>query len=84
MKLRVGVVGLGDAWESRYRLALRSLADRFEVCAVCAEVAQRAEQVAQEFDAIPVDGYRALSARSDIDAVLMLSSQLYGSLPILA
>lgn len=84
MKLRVGVVGLGDAWESRYRLALRSLADRFEVSAVCAEVAQRAEQVAREFEAIPVDGYRALAARSDVDAVLMLSSQLYGSLPILA
>lgn len=84
MKLRVGVVGLGDAWDSRYRLALRSLADRFEVCAVCADVAQRAEQVAREFGAIAVDGYRALSARSDVDAVLMLSSQLYGSLPILA
>ncbi len=84
MKLRVGVIGLGDAWESRYRLALRSLADRFEVCAVCSEVAQRAEQVAQEFGAVAVDGYRALTARSDIDAVLMLSSQLYGSLPILA
>ena len=84
MKLRVGVVGLGDAWESRYRHALRSLADRFEVSAVCAEVAQRAEQVAREFGAVPVDGYRALSARSDVDAILMLSSQLYGSLPILA
>jgi predicted dehydrogenase len=84
MKIRVGVVGLGEAWDSRYRLALRSLADRFEVCAVCAEVAQRAEQVAQEFGAVAVDGYRALAARSDIDAVLMLSSQLYGSLPILA
>jgi predicted dehydrogenase len=47
-------------------------------------VAQRAEQVAQEFGAVAVDGYRALAARSDIDAVLMLSSQLYGSLPILA
>jgi len=84
MKLRVGVVGLGDAWESRYRHALRSLADRFDVCAICAEVAQRAEQVAREFGAVPVDGYRALSARSDVDAILMLSSQLYGSLPILA
>ncbi len=84
MKLRVGVVGLGDDWESRYRLALRSLADRFEVRAVCAEVACRAEQAAAEFGAIPVDGYRALLARTDVDAVLMLSSQLYGSLPILA
>ncbi len=84
MKLRVGVVGLGDAWESRYRHALRSLADRFDVCAVCADVAHRAEQVAGEFGAIPVDGYRALLARTDVDAVLMLSSPLYGSLPILA
>jgi predicted dehydrogenase len=84
MKLRVGLIGLGDAWETRHRSALRSLADRFEVRAICAEVARRAEQVAAEFDADSVDGFRALAARSDVDAVLVLSSRWFGSLPLLA
>lgn len=84
MKLRVGLVGLGDAWESRHRPALRALSDRFEVRAVCAEVALRAQHAADEFGAATVDGFRALVAREDIDAVLMLSPQWYGPLPILA
>ena len=84
MKLRVGIVGLGEAWETRHRLALRSLADRYEVRAVCAEVAHLAERAAQEFGALSVDGYRALAARSDVDVVLLLSPDWYGPLPILA
>lgn len=84
MKLRVGLIGLGDAWEQRHRAALRSLADRFEVRAVCDQVAHRAEQTASEFHATAVDGYRALVSREDIDAILMLSVQWYGVLPILA
>jgi predicted dehydrogenase len=84
MKLRVGLIGLGDAWELRHRSALRSLQDRFEVRAVCAEVARRADQVAREFEAASVDGFRALAARDDIDAVLLLSSHWFGSLPLLA
>lgn len=84
MKLRVGLVGLGDAWETRHRPALRAMSDRFEVRAVCSDVALRAELAAKEFDAVCVDGYRALMEREDIDAVLMLSPQWYGTLPILA
>ena len=84
MKLRVGLIGLGKAWELRHRPALRALADKFEVRAVCDEVTMRADRVAQEFDADPVDGFRSLAARSDIDAILMLSPQWYGPLPILA
>ena len=84
MKLRIGVVGLGNAWEARHRPALRALADRFEVRAICEEVALLADQAAQDFDATAVDGFRALTAREDIDAVLLLSSQWYGALPILA
>ena len=81
MKLRVGLVGLGDAWETRHRPALRALSDRFEVRAVCAEVALLAERTAVEFQATAVDGFRALTAREDIDAILMLSPQWYGPLP---
>ncbi len=84
MKLRVGVVGLGPGWEARHRPALLALGDRFEVRAVCAEVAARAAQVAAEFEAAPVDGFRVLAARDDIDAVLVLTPEWYGPLPILA
>jgi predicted dehydrogenase len=63
---------------------LLALRDRFDVRAVCAEVAARAEQVAGEFGAQCVDGFRALAARSDIDAVLVLAPEWYGPLPILA
>jgi predicted dehydrogenase len=84
MKLRVGVVGLGNAWHMRHRAALLALGDRFDVRAVCAEVAARAEQVALEFGACPVDGFRALTWRDDIDAVLVLTAEWYGPLPILS
>ncbi|HWA98690.1 MAG TPA: Gfo/Idh/MocA family oxidoreductase, partial [Pirellulales bacterium] len=84
MKLRVGLVGLGPAWETRHRPALRMLGDRFEVRAVCDQISLRAEQAAREWNAEPVDGFRALARRGDIDAVLMLAPQWYGPLPILA
>lgn len=84
MKLRVGLVGLGQAWESRHLPALRALKDRFEVRAVCSEVLFRAERAADAFDADAVDGFRTLTAREDIDALLMLSPEWYGALPILA
>ena len=84
MKLRVGVVGLGDAWESRHRPALRAMLDRFEVRAFCDPVVHLAEQAAREFNATPVDGFRALASRDDVDVILMLGSHWYGPLPILA
>jgi len=84
MKLRVGLVGLGNAWEVRHRPALRALSDRYEVKAVCEPVAQRAEMGARDFNADCVNGFRALSEREDVDAVLILSGQWYGALPILA
>lgn len=84
MKIRVGLVGLGAAWESRHRMALRALSDRFEVRAVCEQISLRAEQAARDFGADVVDGFRALTRRADVDAILMFASQWYGCLPILA
>ncbi len=84
MKLRVGVIGLGEAWDSRHRPALRAMADRFEVRAVFDPVSHLAEQAAREFHATQVDSFRALSCRDDVDVVLMLSSDWFGPLPILA
>ena len=84
MKLRVGLIGLGDAWEVRHRPALRALGDRFEVRAICEQVSHRAEQAAREFNATVVDGFRALAAREDVDVIVMLGEQWYGMLPLLA
>lgn len=84
MKLRVGIVGLGEAWETRHRPALRSLSDRYDVRAIHAEVQHLAERAADDFRADVVDGFRALIHRDDLDAVLLLSPDWYGPLPILA
>jgi predicted dehydrogenase len=84
MKLRVGIVGLGETWESRHRPALRALSDRFEVRAVCCEVAHLASQAARDLSAAEVDGFRALCARDDVDVVMVLAPEWYGPLPVLA
>jgi predicted dehydrogenase len=84
MKLRVGIVGLGQAWETRHAPALRALADRFEVRAFCDPVAHRAAEIAARWPARTCDGFRALASSADIDALLLLSSRWYGALPILA
>jgi predicted dehydrogenase len=84
MRLRLGLIGLGDAWQMRYAPALRALADRFEVRAICDPVRHRAEQAAAEFDAEAVDGYHVLVQREDIDAVLVLSPHWFRALPLLA
>ncbi len=84
MKVRVGLVGLGEDWERRHRPALRALSDRFEVRAVYEHVAQRAEMAAHDFGAQAVEGYHALATREDVDAILMLGDEWYGALPIFA
>ena len=84
MKLRVGIVGLGSVWETRHRPALRALSDRLEVRAVCDPVGHRAALAAQELGAVAVDGVRDLAHREDVDALVLLSTEWYGSLPIIA
>ena len=84
MKLRVGIVGLGDQWESRHLPALRALADRYEVRGICEQVAHRSRRAALELGTTPVDGFRALASREDVDALLYLADQWFGATPILA
>lgn len=84
MKLQIGLIGLGRAWQTRHRPALRMLHDRFDVRAVFTPVPKLAETCAAEFQADPVDGYRALVSRSDIDAVMVLERSWTGWLPALA
>lgn len=84
MKLRIGLIGLGEAWPQRHRPSLRMLHDRFEVRAVFNNVPLLAEQAAREFGAVHCDGYRQLVSRDDVDAVLMLENSWQGWLPMLA
>jgi len=84
MRLRVGLIGLGDVWQVRHAPALRALTDRFEVRAVCDPVRHRAEQAAADFHADAVDGYHTLVQREDIDVVFVLAPQWFGAMPILA
>jgi predicted dehydrogenase len=84
MRLRLGVVGLGSAWQTRYAPTLRALNERFEVRAIYEPVAHRAQQAAQQFGARSEDGFRALTSREDVDAILLLSCQWHGWLPVLA
>ena len=84
MRLRVGIVGIGEHWETRHLPALRALADRFEVRGICDEVAHRARRAADQTGAAAVDSFRALAARDDIDAILYISQQWFGSTPIQA
>lgn len=84
MKIRVGLVGLGEAWQQRHAPALRAMADRFEVRAICEPVAHRACRVATNLCADRVAGFQALVGREDIDAVMVLAPGWFGALPILA
>jgi predicted dehydrogenase len=84
MRLGVGIIGLGNRWEGRYLPAIRSLADRFEVRAVCEQVSHRARRAAAELNAVAADGFRVMAGRDDIDALLYLADQWYGATPILA
>ena len=84
MKLGIGVVGLGPAWDTRHRPALRALADRFEVKAICDPVRRRAEQAAPELDARACDSFRTVAFSEDVDAIMLLSAPWFGALPILA
>lgn len=84
VKIRLGIIGTGEAWETRHRPALRMLHDRFDVRAVFSPVARLAENIAGEFQADVADGYRVMVHRCDIDAVLVLQRTWLGWLPMMA
>lgn len=84
MKLRVGLIGLGEQWQTMHRPALRMLTERFDVRAIYCTVAKLAENAVSEFQADPVDGFEVMVHRDDIDAVLILEPTWLGHLPALA
>lgn len=84
MKIRIGLIGLGNNWNNRHQPALRALSDRFEIRVVCDPVAHRAEQVAKAFNARTSASFREVALASDVDAILLLSARWFGSLPVVA
>ena len=80
--IRVGVIGLGRSWEARHKPALARMKDRFEVVAVYDQVARRAEIEADQLGCRAFEGLTALLERPEIDAVLLLAPQWFGSHPI--
>lgn len=80
--LKVGIIGFGPAWESRYYPALRRLRDRIEPCAIYDAVQTRGESVAAELGAQRVDGMYALIARRDIEAILLFDPSWHAQIPL--
>lgn len=70
--VKVGLVGPGPLWESRYRPALERLGAKIGVCAVYDPVAARGEQIAGELKALPVQGMVALSELPSVHAILLI------------
>lgn len=71
-KIRLGLIGVGLAWERLHGPAVKRLCDKFEVKAVCDSDYNKAKKVAQELnlsdDAIFID-HRIMLDRADIEAV---------------
>ena len=80
--MRLGVVGLGRAWETRYQPALAALRDRVEIAAVYDQVARRAEIVARQVGCRAAAGLVDLVDGPDVDAVALLAPQWFGAHPI--
>ena len=84
MKLRIGVIGQGRDWQSRYLPALRSMRDRFQVVGVYNSVSVLADAAARDLDAERFDSFRAISENPSLDAVLVLEEDWYQVMPLFA
>ena len=84
MKLRIGVIGQGRDWQSRYLPALRSMRDRFQVVGVYNSVSVLADAAARDLDAESLDSFRAIAENPSLDAVLVLENDWYRLMPLFA
>ena len=84
MKLRIGVIGLGRDWQSRYLPALRSMRDRFQVVGIYSSVSVLAESAARDLDAERYDSYRSIMESPGLDAVMVLEDDWYQLMPLWA
>jgi predicted dehydrogenase len=79
--LNVGLVGLGPEWEHRYRPALAKLGRRLAVRSVHSSIVSQAVQAAAELGCDVAPGLLSLMERDDVQAILVLDTAWYGSVP---
>ncbi|MCU0715168.1 MAG: Gfo/Idh/MocA family oxidoreductase [Pirellula sp.] len=84
MKLRIGVIGQGRDWQSRYLPALRSMRERFQVVGIYNSVHALAENCARELDALAYTSFREMMENPSLDAVMVLEDDWYQLMPLLA
>jgi predicted dehydrogenase len=84
VRIRIGVVGLSDSWERRYKPALLRMSEKFDIRAVYDEVAYRGRVQASELECDAADGFTCLIERDDVDAVYLLGGSWLGLEPVQA
>lgn len=71
-KIKLGLVGIGLAWERLHYPALKQLCDKYEIKAVCDNDLEKAKKVANEFN-LPetsiYDDYQTMLDEADIEVV---------------
>ena len=77
--VNVGIIGLGETWETRYLPVLQKLRNRIRVAAVYAPVANRGRQVATVLGSDVSHGIVATTERADVQAVLVLGDSWHGN-----
>ncbi|MCL2285246.1 MAG: Gfo/Idh/MocA family oxidoreductase [Firmicutes bacterium] len=70
--IKIGIIGLGKAWEQLHAPAFAKLTDKFKIMAVCDTNHEKAKTVAKSLD-LPQDAayndYNKMLAEADIEAV---------------
>lgn len=80
--VKIGIIGLGPYWEQRYEPALRMMDQRIQIKAVYDPVRSRAEQVAENWNAVVASGIGSLVSRYPLDAFLLLDSDWMDHYPL--
>lgn len=80
--ISLGLIGVGPAWEHRYRPALKRLSSRVCIRAVHDPVLGRAQHAAQETNAEALAGLKQIFEHPALDGILVLDSSWYGVAPV--
>lgn len=74
-KLKMGVIGIGFAWDRLHYPAIKELSDQYEIVAVCNKTPDKAQQFAKSIN-LPQESiysnYKDMLTRTDIDVVDVL------------
>jgi len=81
--LSLGVLGLGEAWETTYRPALERLGERTKLAAVYASAWNAGDGLTRSLNCQHAGSMRALM-RSGLDGVIVLDPGWYGWFPVRA